>query len=95
MLDQALNHSQNDDRKFLEDLALLVRARKLEAPAIFLLESIKPLASVLLAAGTLSQPLLFGIFGKALSEKGLKVLESRKNLEILIGLIEQQPEVSA
>ena len=83
--------SENSDPTLLLSipwLASKIRAKKLEGPAIMLLEMHKPLVGVAHAATLLSAPLLIalgaGKFMKSLAE----LLESRENIERLITLLE-------
>ena len=81
--------SAPENQKLLSDLATIVRTRRLEVPAIFLLELCKPLATVAHSAGVMASPLLNALFGIRGGGKLVSLLESRENIEALIVLLER------
>ncbi len=88
--DSAFGVGTPETQRFLSDLATAVRTRRLEVPAIFLLELCKPLSTVAYATSIMSAPLLHAIFGGQRTQKLTAVLESRENIEALIVMLEQR-----
>lgn len=79
-----------DLTKLLPKLADAVNQRRMQIPAIFFLEMYKPLTTMLHAAGVMSVPFLWPLFGPRWCAAALKMLESRDHIERLICLIEEQ-----
>lgn len=83
----ATEHTSVDDA-YIGKLAHAVCQRKMEAPAVFLLETMKPLSGLLLASTQVSAPVLYALFGREPIERLLRLLESRADIERLIQSIE-------
>lgn len=81
--------SAGEQEQLLQELAQSVRMRRLEVPAIFLLEMCKPLSSLAHSVGVMSAPLLYALFGAQNGQKLLSLLESRTSIEQLICLLER------
>ncbi|MBX7143507.1 MAG: hypothetical protein K1X79_03575 [Oligoflexia bacterium] len=72
-----------------QSLADKIVARRMAAPAIFMLEMSKPLCGLAEAAGHISLPLVGALVGQRRSRELMDFLSSRDNLERLICLIEE------
>ncbi len=77
-----------EEDAFLEGIATRVVELRLDAPAIFMLESMKPLSFVGSQAMVFFAPLLVTIFDRATYERVQRLLERREALEALIVKIE-------
>ena len=73
----------------LDKLASAVHRRRLAAPAIFLLETYKPLTSLMHAATVVCMPVMSLLFGARLAHLVPAILESRENVEGIIQRIEK------
>lgn len=93
---QAIEVAKSQDaQRLIAELASVIRARRLEVPAIFFLEASKPLSSLVHTALSMSSPLLMVLAGVQNRDKLLTMLESRDNIEALIRLLEARPEEPA
>jgi hypothetical protein len=88
MMDLQIQTEQIDTTAFFKSVAARVHKHGMSVPAVFFLESMKPLSRVLHAATMVSVPILSAIFGAQESQKLLTLLESRENVENLIQSIE-------
>lgn len=77
-----------EDRALLERIARKVVDRGMSAPAIFFLESIKPLNFVASQAMIFFAPILTTFFSRSDYERLARILEDRGSLEELLGRIE-------
>ena len=76
--------------EILRGLASWIVRRRLETPAIFLLEMNRPLAAVGATACHLGEPVLGPLLGeRVLSEMGL-VLEDKRNFDLVVDEIARQ-----
>lgn len=78
-----------DLQEKLKEVAEWVISKKLNAPAIFILEAHKPLVGLGFALVQVSQPLLSVMFGSKNIKIVLKVLERPQSVDDLIELIEE------
>lgn len=84
----SLNSSEEVSVKVIEGLASEVVQRGLTAPAIFILEMYRPLASVLTSLAIISYPLLIPLFGSGKYSAITQVLKSPPALEKLVSTLE-------
>ncbi len=78
----------NEDQRFLEKCATLLRERRLEAPAIFMLEMHKPLSTVVRESVRFFSPMLMPFLGAQNTARLISVLENPENIEQLLRLLE-------
>jgi hypothetical protein len=85
-----------DDVLSAEDLTLIQKVadavvrRRMSAPAVLFLESIKPLNYVASQVATFFQPFLTTCFNRADCERVSRLLERREAIELLIAAIERR-----
>lgn len=72
-----------------EPLVRWIRSRRLEAPAIFVLESCKPMRGLLQQFSMGFEPLLRALLGPEVTRSCLQALESPVYVELLIRTIEK------
>mgnify|MGYP001562322087 CR=1 FL=1 len=77
-----------EDEALLDRLAAEVAKRRMQAPAILFLESVKPLNFVGSQALVFLQPLVGALFSTVQWERVTAILERREALELLIRRIE-------
>lgn len=77
-----------EDEALLDRLAAEVAKRRMQAPAVLLLESVKPLNFVGSQALTFLQPLVGTLFSNVQWERVALILERREAIEMLIRRIE-------
>ncbi|HRJ26320.1 MAG TPA: hypothetical protein PLO61_02275 [Fimbriimonadaceae bacterium] len=75
--------------ELLEKAAQEITKRRLEAPALFFLESHKPLASVAAQATLVFSPFIIPFFGFDNVNQYTALLKERQNVEKLIAKIEE------
>ena len=73
----------------LEEIALAIKSRKLEAPAVFLLELCKPLITLLYTGSLVTEPILNLLAGSKRIEQLKLILNDREKVEQLIRLLEE------
>jgi len=78
------------DEEAAEWMAKRIVERGLAAPAIFILESIKPFSFLMNQVAVGVQPFIAPFFGAERYEKLPRFLEKRENIELLIQKIEAQ-----
>lgn len=81
-----------ENQELIEKIAQEVTKRKMTAPAIFLLESGKPLSFIGSQFLTFLSPIVQTIFSSKYYDRITKMLEDRNNIEKLICRIEELEE---
>ncbi len=81
--------SPEQETLLLGQIVTFVTARRLEVPAVFLLELTKPLSFITSQAVVLASPVLGALLGLATAEALYWVLEDRARVEKLIQSIEE------
>ncbi|RMG40517.1 MAG: hypothetical protein D6719_10725 [Candidatus Dadabacteria bacterium] len=76
--------------QFIAVSARQITARKLSVPAILFLESILPASGLLHAVSLAGEPVMSMLLGTKRTSLLSRLFESRKNIEQLINLIEQE-----
>ena len=87
--------TEEEETQIIEKVAGKIHQYKMEAPAIILLETSKPLSYIGTQLGKLYLAPLLPLLKEDLgvpAEKILTVFEKRENIEKLIRLIEQKPD---
>jgi hypothetical protein len=80
-----------DDRKLLDKLAEGITRRRLTAPAIFFLESMKPLGFVASQALVFFRPVVQAVASNPVTYDRLqKILEQRGSVELLLRRLEER-----
>jgi len=79
----------------IEHLACSIKARRLVAPAIFMLELSKPLVGCMRELYSMSESLQNLLFGSELVPAAKDLLSSPKRIEDLIVLLEQERDGAA
>ena len=77
------------DRQLLSQLARKITQRELQAPAIFILESAKPLSYLGSQALAFFQPILSGLFVGNDFKQIQNILESSHSLDFLLQVLEK------
>lgn len=80
--------SEEDSQKILKRLADEIVSRRLTAPAIFLLESCRPLSFIGSQAMIALEPVVYAIFELPNYRKFAILMEKNENVEKLITMIE-------
>lgn len=86
--------SPEQETLLLGQIVNFVTARRLEVPAVFLLELTKPLSFITSQAVVLASPVLGALLGLATAEALYWVLEDRARVEKLIQSIEEAARVA-
>ena len=76
----------------IEEIALFIHRKKLEAPAIMFLELNKPLSLFYSSLFLVSTPVLGAFLGTERMKKLYEIMEKRENIEKLIKRIEEIAE---
>jgi hypothetical protein len=76
----------------IKGIAAGIHRRKLASPAIFMLETYKPLLTLFHQSAIVSMPMLLPFVGSERAKSLMPLLESRENIEKLIQLLEQESE---
>ena len=86
----------SDTPILIDQVAKAIVYRRLSAPAIFLLEMIKPLVSMFREGGVLVAPLFLFLVGTKLFKATLALMDNQQSIESLIKKIEylEQQEIS-
>jgi hypothetical protein len=72
----------------IEQISTAICRRGMALPAVFLLEAHKPLSRLVHSAAQVSQPLLGALCGGFFTSRLVELLESPRNIELLIQSIE-------
>lgn len=80
---------EREDDELLDSLVKHIVALRMETPAIFFLESVKPMNFVGSQAMVFFRPLVTAFFSAATYDRLSAMLEKRETLEILIQKIEK------
>lgn len=80
------------DRQLLSQLARKITQRELQAPAIFILESAKPLSYLGSQALAFFQPILSGLFVGNDYKQIQNILERSHSIDFLLQVLEKQKE---
>jgi hypothetical protein len=94
----AAPQSQRDHRALIETLAARICARRMAAPAVLLLESVRPLARLTSQLLLVLSPLLSIFVAAARMDEVIDLLQEPHNIELLVRAIETraaQPAQSA
>jgi len=79
----------DDERAMLDELADSIAARRMLAPALFMLETVKPLAFVASQAMHFAHPIVQAMWPRPRTyERMTRVLERRGSLELLLRRLE-------
>jgi hypothetical protein len=84
-----MTEAPGTDRELLERVAQEIARRRLVAPAIFALESLRPLSFIASQAMLVFQPIVETILNVKDYERLTETLEDRQNLEWLTQRLEQ------
>ena len=87
--------SAQQKAEFFQQIADTVNKHRMSVPVIFMLESFKPLSTLLYSAALVSTPVLSAIIGTNARKKLAALMESRADVEELICLIEARNERTA
>ncbi len=83
----ALSEISPSDLTLLEEVSAFVRSRRLEIPAVWLLEIHLPLCNVLYHGWLFCLPAVSPFIGKGQAERVSRVLSERANVETLIEML--------
>lgn len=79
----------DDDRVFLDELAEAITRRRLSTPAIFFLESVKPLNLVASSTMVFFRPILQALWRNPIAyDRAANLLEKRAAIELLLRRLE-------
>lgn len=84
------DEAQASTLQYIESLADSIVRRGLSAPAVFLLELHKPLATFISMGASAAEPMITLLLGKEFAKQAPAIFESRDTIERLIVLIEER-----
>ncbi len=79
-----------EERRLLEKIAVAIVRRRLQVPALFILESAKPLNYLGSQAMAFFEPVVRGLFVAREYGQVRRILERRQSIECLLAKIEEQ-----